>query len=247
MKVEEITPYGDPAESKTGQVRHMFDNIAPAYDTLNRAMTLGMDRLWRRKAVSLLSPASAYPKVLDVATGTADIAIRLARANATPSITGIDLSEGMLAIGRRKVAEAKLPPEVKIELRQADCLHSGLADGEFDGVICAYGVRNFADIRAGLREMHRITRPGGALVILELSTPASPLVRPFYNFYTHRVIPLMGRFVSGDSNAYTYLPQSVAAVPQGSRMTDLILEAGYREARAISLCMGVSTIYHATK
>lgn len=247
MKVEEITPYGDTAGSKTGQVRHMFDSIAPAYDTLNRAMTLGMDNLWRRKAVSLLAPASEYPRVLDVATGTADIAIRLARENATPSITGIDLSEGMLEIGRRKVAEASLPQGVSIDLRQADCLHSGLPDGAFDGVICAYGVRNFADIRAGLREMHRLTRPGGALVILELSTPSSPLVRPFYNLYTRHIIPLMGRLVSGDSDAYTYLPQSVAAVPQGTCMTDLILEAGYKQARAISLCLGVSTIYHAIK
>lgn len=246
MRVEEITPYA-PAADKTEQVREMFDSIAPAYDFMNAAMTMGMDRSWRRRATGLLAPASRYRRVLDVATGTADIAIKLARQNGTPYVLGIDLSEQMLERGRRKVEEAGLPEGCRIELRQADCLHSGLGDGEFDGVICAYGVRNFADIPAGLREMHRVLRRGGALVVLELSTPRSPFVKPFYRLYTRHIIPAAGRLVSKDVRAYSYLPESIEAVPQGEEMTRLMLEAGFASATATSLCFGVCTLYHAVK
>ena len=247
MKVENITPYGGTCADKTAQVRDMFDSIAPAYDFMNRAMTMGMDKLWRRRAVNILTPASTYRRVLDVATGTADIALRLATVCHTPEVLGIDLSEQMLRIGRHKVAGAGLPEGVRVELRQADCLHSGLPDGEFDGVICAYGVRNFADIEAGLREMYRVTRPGGALVILELSTPKAWWVKPFYRLYTRCVIPLAGRLVSRDTRAYSYLPESIAAVPQGPEMTALLLRAGYSSATYTPLFLGVCTIYRAVK
>ena len=229
MKVEEITPYG--GDDKTEQVREMFDSIAPAYDFMNRAMTLGLDHSWRRKAVSLLGPAARYPRVLDVATGTADIALKLAAAHGTPEITGIDLSEEMLRIGRDKV----------------DCLDLKFGDAEFDGVICAYGVRNFASIETGLRSMWRVLRPGGRVVILELSTPGSPLVRPFYRLYTRHVIPTVGRMVSKDVRAYSYLPESIAAVPQGQAMVRLLEQAGFSSARVISLCFGACSIYTAEK
>lgn len=246
MKVEQITPYGTH-EGKTEQVREMFDSIAPAYDLMNAAMTLGMDRGWRRKAVSLLGPASRYGRVLDIATGTADIAIKLAQTHATPRVVGIDLSEGMLEVGRRKVSEARLPQGCSIELQQGDSLALPFENESFDGAICAYGVRNFSDIARGLGEMARVLRPGGALVILELSTPRSPLVKPFYNLYTRGFIPLLGRLVSKDPRAYSYLPESIAAVPQGAEMTSLMEQAGFSRATAISLFLGVCTIYHALK
>ena len=246
MEVEKITPYGGgPEADKTGQVREMFDAIAPAYDFMNRCMTLGMDHSWRRRAVRLLGPATSYGRVLDIATGTGDIALKLATENRTPSITGIDLSEGMLAVGRRKIAETRLPEGVEITLRQGDCLDLDLPDASFDGVICAYGVRNFADIPRGLRSMRRVLRPGGRVVILELSTPSSPLVRPFYNIYTRAVIPTLGRMVSKDVRAYSYLPESIAAVPQRTEMTRLMEQAGFKNARYISLCLGACMIYTA--
>lgn len=245
MEVEKITPYGGEGADKAGQVRDMFDAIAPAYDFMNRCMTLGMDRSWRRKAVRLLGPASEYPRVLDVATGTGDIALELVRTNGTPAVTGIDLSEGMLEVGRRKVAEAALPAD--ITLRTGDCLDLDLPDASFDGVICAYGVRNFADIPRGLRSMWRVLRPGGRVVILELSTPASPLVKPFYDLYTRAVIPTLGRLVSKDVRAYSYLPESIAAVPQRTEMTRLMEQAGFADARYTSLCLGACTIYTAEK
>lgn len=241
MDVENITPYGGDSDDKAGQVRRMFDSIAPAYDFMNRAMSLGMDRSWKRRAVDLLAPAERYPRVLDVATGTADIAIQLVRQAGTPSVTGIDLSEGMLAIGREKAKG------MNIELIRADCLALPFGDGSFDAAICAYGVRNFADIPAGLRELHRVVRPGGRLVVLELSTPRSPLVRPFYNLYTRVLIPAAGRIISCDTRAYSYLPESIAAVPQGEAMCSLLRQAGFATARAESLFMGVCSIYVADK
>lgn len=246
MKVEEIKPYSEHGE-KTAQVREMFDSIASAYDFMNRAMTLGLDHSWRRRAVSMLGPSSRYRRVLDVATGTADIALKLARAHATPEITGVDLSAEMLRIGREKVEAARLPGGVEVKLEQGDCLDLKYGDSAFDGVICAYGVRNFADIPAGLRSMCRVLRPGGRVVILELSTPRSPLVRPFYDLYTRHMIPAIGRMVSKDVRAYSYLPESIAAVPQGEEMLRLMEEAGFTGARVERLCLGVCSIYIAEK
>lgn len=246
MKVEDVKPYA-AAGDKSGQVRDMFDTIAPSYDFMNRAMTLGMDRAWRQKAVNLLGPSARYPRVLDIATGTADIPITLAATHSTPEICGIDLSEGMLAIGRQKVASARLPAGCTISLQQGDCLSLPYESESFDGVICAYGVRNFADIPAGLSEMQRVLRPGGRVVILELSTPSSPPVLPFYRLYTRCLIPIAGRLLSKDRRAYSYLPESIAAVPQGKAMTNLLIRAGFGEPRVESLCLGVCSIYTAQK
>lgn len=244
--VEKITPYGADGD-KTGQVREMFDSIAPAYDFMNRAMTLGLDHSWRRRAVGLLGPAGRYRRVLDVATGTADIALKLAAAHGTPEIVGVDLSAGMLAVGREKVERAALPAGCRITLEQGDCLDLPFADGSFDGVICAYGVRNFASIADGLRSMARVLRPGGRVVILELSTPSSPLVRPFYNLYTRHLIPVMGRMVSKDVRAYSYLPESIAAVPQGEAMLTLMAQAGFTSPSHTTICFGACSIYTAEK
>lgn len=242
MDVERITPYGDGSGDKTRQVREMFDSIAPAYDFMNRAMTMGIDRLWRHKAVRLLRDCQ-HDDILDIATGTGDLAIKLARELDPIAVTGVDLSEGMIEIGRAKVAKEGLQEVVTLGI--GDCLLLPFTDASFDVVTCAYGVRNFADLLAGYREMHRVLRPGGRAVILELSTPTSPMVRPLYNFYTRHVIPTVGRMVSKDVRAYSYLPESIAAVPQGDAMTAIMLEAGFSQARAIPLTMGVCTIYEA--
>lgn len=242
MDVERITPYGDGSGDKTRQVREMFDSIAPAYDFMNRAMTMGIDRLWRRKAVRLLRDCQ-HDDILDIATGTGDLAIKLARELDPIAVTGVDLSEGMIEIGRAKVAKEGLQEVVTLGI--GDCLLLPFTDASFDVVTCAYGVRNFADLLAGYCEMHRVLRPGGRAVILELSTPTSPMVRPLYNFYTRHVIPTVGRLVSKDVRAYSYLPESIAAVPQGDAMTAIMLEAGFSQARAIPLTMGVCTIYEA--
>ncbi|MDE5669340.1 MAG: bifunctional demethylmenaquinone methyltransferase/2-methoxy-6-polyprenyl-1,4-benzoquinol methylase UbiE [Duncaniella sp.] len=220
----------------------MFDSIAPAYDFMNRAMTMGIDRLWRHKAVRLLRDCQ-HDDILDIATGTGDLAIKLARELDPIAVTGVDLSEGMIEIGRAKVAKEGLQEVVTLGI--GDCLLLPFTDASFDVVTCAYGVRNFADLLAGYREMHRVLRPGGRAVILELSTPTSPMVRPLYNFYTRHVIPTVGRMVSKDVRAYSYLPESIAAVPQGDAMTAIMLEAGFSQARAIPLTMGVCTIYEA--
>jgi len=241
-EVEKITPYGSDTP-KEQQVEEMFDAIAPAYDLMNRAMTFGIDRLWRAKAVGMLRRC-APGRVLDVATGTGDLAILLARRLPSAHITGVDLSSGMLAIGRKKVADAGLTE--RISFMEADCLALPFADASFDCITVAYGVRNFANLEAGYREMRRVLRPGGMLCVIELSTPESSLVKPFYKFYTRAIIPAVGRMVSKDSRAYSYLPESIAAVAQREDMCALMGRAGFADAAYRSLTFGVCCIYTAT-
>lgn len=236
---EKITPYGTD-RPKGAQVEAMFDNIAPAYDFMNRAMTFGIDRGWRKKVVK--SVVAAQPKaILDVATGTGDLAIQLARAVTDATVTGIDLSEGMLSVGRKKVEEAKL--DNRVVLTQGDCLALPFPDNSFDVVTVAFGVRNFEHLNKGYAEMARVLRPGGMLFVLELTTPTSPIVKPFYKLYTKGVIPMLGRMVSHDSRAYSYLPESIAAMPQGKRMLAMMENAGFHECSLRQLTLGVSTIY----
>lgn len=238
---EQIKPY-DSVRPKTEQVEEMFDSIAPAYDFMNRAMTLGIDKLWRAKAVKMIrrrQPAD----ILDVATGTGDLAIKLAREIPGVRVTGVDLSEQMLAIGRDKVRLAGLSD--RISLSKADCLALPMADASFDAVTVAYGVRNFEYLAQGYREMARVLRPGGMLCVVELSVPQSRLVRPFYELYTRRIIPVIGRMVSSDRSAYTYLPASIAAMPQGERMLAIMEEAGLVRPALRPLTLGVCTIYTA--
>ena len=243
IQAEKIKPY-DPSAPKTGQVERMFDSIAPAYDFMNRAMTLGIDNIWRTRAVRMV--ASRSPReILDVATGTGDLAIRLARAAKDCRVTGIDLSEGMLSIGRGKVAEAGLAD--RISFQKADCLSLPFPDASFDAVTVAYGVRNFEHLDRGYAEMARVLRPGGMLCVIELSTPRGTLTRPLYDLYTLRVIPALGRAVSSDKSAYTYLPASIAAMPQGEEMLRLMTEAGLSEPRLRRMTFGVCTIYTSVK
>ena len=243
-KAESIKPYND-TDSKTGQVRQMFDSIAPAYDFMNRAMTLGIDRLWRRKAVRMLGKSQPQ-HILDVATGTGDLALLLHRMlKPKQGIVGIDLSEGMLSVARRKVADAGLADAIAFET--GDCLNLRFADGSFDAVTVAYGVRNFEHLDQGYAEMHRVLAKGGVLCVVELSTPTGWLTRKLYDLYTLHIIPLVGRLVSHDVRAYRYLPESIAAVPQGESMLGIMRAAGFTECSYKALTFGTCTIYLATK
>ena len=244
MKVEGINPYAGDDRAKGSQVEAMFDSIAPAYDFMNRAMTFGIDRLWRRSAVRTV--AAATPRtIVDIATGTGDLAIEMARKMPRATILGVDLSQGMLDIGARKVAKAGL--DGRISFRQADCLALPLEDNSTDAITAAYGVRNFADIRAGYAEMYRVLRPGGMIAVLELSTPTSPLVRPLYRLYTSTLVPLAGRLVSHDTSAYSYLPASIAAVPQGETMLDILRSVGFRDCKVRTFTFGTCSLYTAYK
>ena len=241
-RVEQVKPYGEGA--KTEQVRQMFDSIAPAYDFMNRAMTLGIDIWWRRLAVKRLKRLNpAY--ILDVATGTGDFAIQLQDSLQPQHITGIDLSQGMLDEARRKVKEKGL--EQAISFEQGDCMALSMQDESFDAVTVAFGVRNFEHLQQGYQEMARVLKPGGMLCVLELSTPTNRLIRWFYDLYTLHIIPAIGSFKSGDKSAYRYLPQSIAAVPQGDDMLQLMRNAGLHNATFKRLTFGTCTIYIAVK
>ncbi len=240
-KVEQVTPYDTHNTAKTEQVRQMFDSIAPAYDFMNRAMTMGIDMWWRRLAVSRLKHIRPQ-RILDVATGTGDFAIQLHQSLKPEHITGIDLSQGMLDEAVRKVKEKGLDGG-SIAFEQGDCMALPMPDKTFDAVTVAFGVRNFEHLQQGYCEMARVLKPGGMLCVLELSTPTNPLIRWFYDLYTLHIIPWVGSLKSGDKSAYRYLPQSIAAVPQGDDMLQLMRNAGLSETRFKRLTLGVCSIY----
>lgn len=236
-----VTPYAGDG-SKREQVERMFDAISPRYDLLNRMFSLGIDQGWRRRVVRMLH-AEPVKDLLDVATGTADLAIMAAPA--AGHVTGVDISEGMLAHGRVKVERRGLTRQVT--LQQADSTRLPFADASFDAVTVAFGVRNFEDLGRGLREMLRVLRPGGRLIVLEFSKPQATPMRQLFRFYFHRVMPFVGRLVSRDAAAYTYLPKSVDAFPEGARFVELLAEAGGHEAVARPLSGGIATIYSTRK
>lgn len=242
-KVENINPYGSGGQ-KHDQVRRMFNNIAPAYDSMNTMMSFGLDRRWRDTLVDAVA-GSESARILDIATGTGDIAIAMARAIPGASVTGIDLSEGMVALGRRKVADAGL--DTRVTLTTGDALALPFDDDAFDAVTVAYGVRNFEHLDRGYAEMLRVLRPGGRLFVLELTTPQNILLRPGYAIYTRAVIPVLGRLMSGDYHAYSYLLRSIRAVPMRRAMCSVITGAGFADAAFSSLFPGVCALYTATK
>ncbi len=243
MKVEEIKPYNTTGD-KAKQVRDMFDNIAPAYDFMNRAMTLGIDRWWRRVAVNMVKQAKPQ-RILDVATGTGDFAIGLYNRVKPRQVVGIDLSQGMLDVARQKIDERGLSGAIM--LRQADCLDLPFDDGEFGAVTVAFGVRNFEHLLQGYKQMHRVLEPGGMLCVIELSTPRNPVVRWFYDLYTLHIIPWVGALKSHDNSAYRYLPLSIAAVPQGDDMLAIMRQAGFGNCQVRRLTLGTCSIYTAVK
>lgn len=244
--VEHITPYGVNGDerSKGEQVRDMFDDIAPTYDAMNRMMTLGVDLAWRRRCVRM-AVACRPEKVLDIATGTGDLAIAIAKALPKARVTGVDLSEGMIDKGRAKLTAKRL--DNRVDMQVADAMRLPFADNAFDVVTIAFGVRNFEHLHRGYAEMLRVLRPGGKLIVLELTTPRSAPVRALYNLYAGKIIPFVGRLVSRNRRAYEYLPESIAAVPARRTMTAIMEDVGFAEARHKSLTMSVAAIYEAVK
>ena len=241
MRVEEIKPYSSEGE-KARQVEEMFDSIAPAYDFMNRAMTLGIDRWWRRVAVKMVGKSQPR-RILDVATGTGDFAIGLYNKIHPQQVVGIDLSQGMLDVARTKVVKHGL--QDAITLQQGDCLALPFNDGDFDAVTVAFGVRNFEHLLQGYEQMHRVLAPGGVLCVVELSTPRNCVVRWFYDLYTLHIIPWFGALKSHDKSAYRYLPQSIAAVPQGDDMLAIMREAGFKDCKVKRMTLGTCSIYFA--
>lgn len=238
-----VTPYQSPAAKKE-QVAEMFDNIAHRYDFLNQLFSLGIHKGWRRKSVKKLMPLQ--PKqLLDVATGTGDFAIELNKRLAPEKVTGVDISEGMMKFGREKLQ--KLGLDNKIELLLGDSANLPFADNSFDAITVGFGVRNFENLEAGLAGMYRVLRPGGMLVVLEFSRPRRFPVKQLYNFYFHKVVPFVGRIFSKDSRAYTYLPESVDAFPDGNDFLAIMGKTGFCDCSWQPLTFGIASIYTGRK
>ena len=240
---EQILPYNNE-EHKATQVKRMFDSIAGTYDTLNHALSFGIDKIWRKKGIAFLRPFSPE-SILDIATGTGDLAISMHKTLKANRIIGADISEGMMDVGRKKVSEAGLSEYISFEFQ--DCTALTYADNTFDAVTAAFGVRNFEDIEQGIREMYRVLKPNGHLMILELSTPEHFPMKQLYSIYSKVVIPNIGRLLSKENTAYSYLPASIKVVPQGKVMTDLLNRVGFKEAQAHTFTFGICSLYTGIK
>ncbi|MEO8109659.1 MAG: bifunctional demethylmenaquinone methyltransferase/2-methoxy-6-polyprenyl-1,4-benzoquinol methylase UbiE [Ginsengibacter sp.] len=235
-----VVPFLNSPESKKKQVENMFNNIAFRYDFLNRFLSAGIDKGWRKKAIRQL--VSLQPKtILDVATGTGDFAITSYNILKPEKITGIDISDGMLDIGRKKVEKLKL--EKKIELLNGDSEAIFYSDNSFDAVTVAFGVRNFENLEKGLSEIYRVLKPGGKLIVLECSRPSLPIIKNFYNFYLNYVTPKVGKLISKNKDAYQYLNNSVQQFPEKKTFTHILNQLGYRHAFYKTLTLGICTIY----
>lgn len=240
---QHIKPY-DKEGKKSEQVERMFDNIARTYDRLNHALSLGIDRRWRRKAIAWLRPFRPQ-RVMDAATGTGDFAILACRKLRPRQLIATDISEGMMNVGRQKAKEQGLADTISFV--REDCTSLSFADNEFDAVTVAFGIRNFEDLDQGLSEMCRVLKPGGHLVILELTTPDRFPMKQLFAIYSKTVIPLLGKILSKDKSAYHYLPDTIKVFPQGEIMKEVIGKAGFREVNFRRLTGGICTLYTATK
>jgi demethylmenaquinone methyltransferase / 2-methoxy-6-polyprenyl-1,4-benzoquinol methylase len=238
-----VVPYKGEKESKKAQVATMFNNISKRYDLLNHLLSMGIDKYWRRRAIKLLKKEKPET-VLDIATGTGDFAIATLKAN-PKKITGVDISEGMLGVGKKKINKLNL--DKTIELKYGDSENLPFEDNSYDAVTASYGVRNFENLKQGLTEMLRVLKPGGILVILEFSKPKSFPFKQLFNFYFRFILPIIGRLISKDKSAYTYLPESVKAFPEGEDFINILNELGYKQTRCIPLTFGISSIYTGKK
>ncbi len=236
----EVTPYDDATDSKKSQVEGMFDNIAPYYDLLNKVLSLGIDKSWRKKAIQQLE--GDQPKViLDVATGTADVAIALAQKLQPEKVVGLDLSNEMLAVGQKKIDKQSL--QNMISLQQGDSENLPFEDNTFDAITVAFGVRNFEHLERGLSEMQRVLKPGGKMVVLEFSQPRIFPFKQLFNLYFKYILPLIGRVTSKDPKAYKYLYESVQAFPDGQHFVSVLEKTGFKSNQCIPLSLGICSIY----
>lgn len=238
-----VIPYKENTGSKKEQVATMFNNISKKYDFLNHFLSLGIDIIWRKKAIRLLK--DAQPKqILDIATGTGDFAVAALKLKPN-KVTGIDISEGMLAVGREKIKKKGL--QNLIELKLGDSENLEFDDNTFDAYTVGFGVRNFENLEKGLTEMLRVLKPKGTAIILEFSKPKAFPIKQIYNFYFNKMLPGIGKLVSKDSSAYTYLPESVDAFPDGKKFIEILTKIGYKNPQSITLMFGIASIYKASK
>ena len=238
-----VLPYKDQQAGKKEQVADMFNNISKKYDFLNHFLSLGIDILWRKKAVRMLKKQS--PKtILDIATGTGDFAIEAMKLN-PDKIVGVDISEGMLDVGRKKIAKLGLEDKISMALGDSEALK--FDDNTFDAVIVSFGVRNFENLEKGLIDMCRVLKPGGTVTIIEFSKAKAFPFKQLYSFYFRYVLPKIGRTISKDSAAYTYLPESVKAFPDGTEFLNILSKCGYTNSKCIPLTFGISSIYTGQK
>lgn len=239
-----VTPYNNGQATKKEQVADMFNNISKTYDFLNHFLSLGIDIIWRKKAINELK--KDQPKnILDVATGTGDFAFEALSILKPEKITGVDISAGMLEIAKQKIAKRNLGHLFEVKLGDSEKLP--FADDTFDAVTVAYGVRNFENLEAGLADIFRVLKPGGKAVVLEFSKPKAFPIKQLYNFYFNYITPGIGKLFSKDSRAYSYLPESVAAFPDGKNFTNLMDKVGYKNTKARPLAFGICSIYTGVK
>ncbi len=236
-------PYKNANQGKKEQLTQMFNKIAENYDFLNHSLSMGIDKSWRKKAINLLN--TLQPKmILDVAAGTGDFALESMKLN-PDKVIGIDISEKMLAQGRRKIEKRNLSK--KVELLEGDSENIQFNDNTFDAVTVAFGVRNFENLEKGLREMHRVVRPKGKVVILEFSKPEKFPIKQVYNLYLFKILPIWGKFVSKEKEAYAYLPQSVKEFPDGEDFLKIYRNCGFTDTKQMKLSCGIVSIYTGTK
>lgn len=238
-----ITPYKDSTLGKKEQVTKMFDTISKNYDGLNRVISFGIDVKWRKKVVKLVSETQP-DTILDIATGTGDLAINLAKTSAS-KIVGLDISPGMLEVGKQKVAQKKLSNKIEMVIGDGEKLP--FEDNSFDAITVAFGVRNFENLEQGLEEIFRVLKPKGIFVVLETSVPTKTPFKQFYNFYTKNILPLIGKLFSKDNSAYAYLSESANAFPYGERFNNILTKIGFIGIKDRPQTFGVATIYTATK
>ena len=239
--INKVTPYNSEATKKS-QVEDMFDNIAPKYDLLNHALSMKIDVLWRNKLVRMMKE-DAPQEVLDVATGTGDLAIAVEKGT-NAKVVGLDLSQQMLNVGVIKIKKLNL--DGKISMQKGDAENLPFEDNRYDAVSVAFGVRNFENLTKGLSELRRVVKENKSVYILEFSK-VEGFLGPFYMFYFKNILPAIGRLVSKDNRAYTYLPDSVNAFPFGEKMRQILLDTGFKKVEYIKLSLGIATIYKATK
>ena len=242
-KAEKVKPYNQAADKKQ-QVEKMFDNIAGKYDFLNHLLSMGIDKIWRKNLISMMSQ-SKPKQVLDVATGTGDLAIQAAKALDEIKITGLDISQGMLDVGKQKIINKNLGD--RIEMIYGDSENMPFENDSFDAIMVAFGVRNFENLLNGLKDMHRVLKPGGNVFILEFSRPKNFIFRFIFNFYFKNLLPLIGRFTSKDPKAYKYLFESVQAFPAYEDFLEIMNNAGFESNKFKIQSLGICSIYYGKK